>query len=1030
MKNSKFKKILVMGVAGVYLFSNALATHAVESGFWAERRRTVTPSRPIEGQTPFSIGPHTKTSLNHLLMPLGHVSAVYLAPQKDAPFIALIQDAHGVEEAQRNIASIIGLLASRLKIPLVGLEGASGSFQTEPYRDFPNPAITRDLADFFLEKGLVAGPEYAALTLPTSPAFFGAEDDVLYNANIKSLKNAWTHGDEARDWLGSLLKRLDQLKEKYYSVSLKTFDHHFSMFHSDQENLSDYARALAQSLPPPSMPQLNRLMEVQTLEREIDFNRIEPERQSVMEKLMAKMSAGELHQMVTETFDDRAANKGLAEGYTRLNKLCLDHSISLKAYPQLARHIKSVLLAEEVDPNKLWDEVDTIEHTLPFSLAKTHHEKRLVALTQNLFLLQKLLNHALDARDWNRYKTGRAQIHEVSHRFPRCPPLEPFEKFCSFAEQRNAALAANLTRQMTKTNSRSAILIAGGFHTSGLTALLFKSNISYAVVTPSITRPFPHSTYFEAFARDSDPLEQWLASERACLSKPIALAHPEGTTARGFLALQNVVQGVLPLSEVSPGQAFTNDPSLGRVIGKYTVAHRPVFLIKNYKPAPSKNPLLLLEKHVIDRNLSETGSANVSFLLSRLPDIQPVETPPPGDYDMENEIGRYRVSVNDDVFIISHKIASPQYHYQFGFSDFPMERLMVETFTRNGTEIPLPPGPYGVLEFVVHRKGKTVEWIDAEMRHGIPHAPGETPYHAGSVLMAVLLKNVAGKEVPIHATLAMTNATALFNLISKNPIPSTPFLFRTLQRVPAFRIPECLYSFFIDNQGVAQYTISWSGQPGSRSTLDPESTEKLARRENFDKFIDSHKGSSFLRDFGNTAASQGIALFVGGLLILAFLQWPHLTFIASNEPTGLWMGVLLGTSMAKGERVRKVINLMGLTNEQINPTLNLLNTLLKKNQSLLILAEPQNPIFKGWSIPPEKRALIVIQETVPGDPMAIVESRYWAKAGALPLGKTILTYREGTLDLTGTDYIVTTFKSFTFSFYQAIQTLKFTLQNA
>ncbi|MBK8574981.1 MAG: hypothetical protein IPN90_04620 [Elusimicrobia bacterium] len=146
--------------------------------------------------------------------------------------------------------------------------------------------------------------------------------------------------------------------------------------------------------------------------------------------------------------------------------------------------------------------------------------------------------------------------------------------------------------------------------------------------------------------------------------------------------------------------------------------------------------------------LSAQRRAGAKPIHEQLPEILSIETPLGEDSEMEEEFGRFQITVGGDRFIVSHKRASPLFHYQWGFSDLPMERLTVESLTRNGKEVNLPIGPYGILEFVTHRDAGAITKINAEMRHGIPHPRGEAPYNAGSVLMAVLLKKIAGPPCP------------------------------------------------------------------------------------------------------------------------------------------------------------------------------------------------------------------------------------------------------------------------------------------
>src|SRR5262245_1655554 len=68
-------------------------------------------------------------SLSQLPRELGHLSAPTLAfseSNPSSPVIYIIQDAHGNEIAQRNVAAILDILASQHGLRLILVEGGEG----------------------------------------------------------------------------------------------------------------------------------------------------------------------------------------------------------------------------------------------------------------------------------------------------------------------------------------------------------------------------------------------------------------------------------------------------------------------------------------------------------------------------------------------------------------------------------------------------------------------------------------------------------------------------------------------------------------------------------------------------------------------------------------------------------------------------------------------------------------------------------------------------------------------------------------
>ncbi|MGQ0644188.1 MAG: hypothetical protein ACT4O3_01705 [Elusimicrobiota bacterium] len=134
----------------------------------------------------------------------GDIRKVHLAPNADQrPLVVHIQDAHNYTDAQRNISAIINELGKSGQIAVVGLEGAAGAFDLNPYRQFPVPGVMRDVADFLLQQHLIGGVEHAGWTAEKEPLLWGVETPDLYLANYQAFKAALPRQDGLRARLKS-----------------------------------------------------------------------------------------------------------------------------------------------------------------------------------------------------------------------------------------------------------------------------------------------------------------------------------------------------------------------------------------------------------------------------------------------------------------------------------------------------------------------------------------------------------------------------------------------------------------------------------------------------------------------------------------------------------------------------------------------------------------------------------------------------------------------------------------------------------
>jgi serine/threonine protein kinase len=613
-----------------------------------------------------------------MVSPYGSVRDVYLSPKKDAPFIVHIQDGHGIEEAQRNISSMIEIMGQEPKIQLVGLEAAWGPFSLQPYRDYPDANITKEIADFFLKKGLIAGPEYAGLTLPTAPDFFGAEDKTLYDANVLALKTAYKTKKAALTQLGVVVNNVGVLKSQRYSDQLKTFDGHFEGYHSEKEKLAVYVRYLVEThrslkIPHPalrgpsdpgpirpvanashwqarpfpqegkenrdfpsplgrlvaerpapgapealmrgqgegSVPNLELLVRALDEEDRLNFKLVEKERRDLVEQLANKLNVQQMQDLVAKSVDYRAGRVGYGDYHSHLIEICRQHGISVGQWGHLNRYISYVTLADKIDKNSLLEEMDLLDRAIPERLARTSDEKKLVSVAYDLTLMAKLLRHEMAPTDWAAYEKRAGEIHRLGDRLSELDPtgkweslsaktLKPFEDFCRYATQRNNALTDNLLRRMGETQAKSAVLVAGGFHTEGLSALLRDKQVSYVVLTPKITEIPRDNKYLDLLASDPVPLEKQLAGDRIYLAKVVGMT--EKSTARLMAAIQQVAQLKKALVDMGNGYAITTDESYKGARVLLTLGDgRNIFLVTNYR---QEKPFLNFSSRIVNGSIS------------------------------------------------------------------------------------------------------------------------------------------------------------------------------------------------------------------------------------------------------------------------------------------------------------------------------------------------------------------------------------------------------------------------------------------
>ncbi len=653
-------RFLAGSLALVLFGVNGPLANAAESNFWAERRKATKKSGTLNPAHILAQFPHA-SPVNFVqrpdtqmisgfpgsdpkpgilpkdwvspLLPYGSIREVFQAKRPNAPRVIHIQDAHGIEEAQANVAAIIRTLGETHKVNLVGLEGATGPFTLKPYRDFSDPSITNDISAFFLKEGFIGGPEFAGLTIPKMPFLWGVEDMGLYQENIAAFHRALNNKPLIQASLRDYKTATEEAKSRIYSFPLKSMDRHIAAYRSGQEGLGSYVRALfglQGGGKSSDFPNLRFLLQALAAEESLDFKRVETQRLALVEALARRLQRNVLDLLVRRSLEYRAGQTASGEYYTFLKNLCEGHGIQLESFDPLNGYIDYVLLAEKIDRTTLLNELDGLETKVRQSLAVTTEQKHLVDLDRLILSLEKLVDHAMTLQEWvfwteHREKGlrlaeglralgARGDLQAMSPEM-----LKPFEDFCFRALQRNNALADNLLAKMKTEGATSAVLVAGGFHTDGLTSLFREKDISYLVVTPKISEVPKDNNYLDIFAHDTLPLDRLFEGETIFMVYPEALAEstlamsgaPQKRaklTGQGLLAHQRLLQTdsteeVLGQDIIRKGPPQKGGRAKVRQIGRFTVTYirnAPPFMARawdwfrgrSYAKDYAKNPLL------------------------------------------------------------------------------------------------------------------------------------------------------------------------------------------------------------------------------------------------------------------------------------------------------------------------------------------------------------------------------------------------------------------------------------------------------
>jgi hypothetical protein len=609
--------------AGVYFLANVPLAHSAEGNFWAERRRAkAAPAQvafapgtfPLLNQLPAvtrqAVTPHLSATVTQSLprgwiakhkklfqaLPgnLGTIRKISLPPRPrpDGPVVLHIQDVHQNQEAQRNIALTIKSLVDSGQAGAIALEGAFEPIDLKRFRAFEDREVVRKVADYLLRENKITGPIHTAMTGPVEfPPVVGVDDRVHYEANVEAYKQSAPRLEEYRKKIQAVQADVENQKQRLYNPALLVFDRAVESYRQGRTGLGNYVKAI---LPPPLRGRVgvggetavDLFLEALKLEETLDFKRVEQERRRIIEQLTPRLTKAQTDELLQTSVAYRMGRISYAGFYEKLKDLCRRHGIALSQYPAMEGYIRYVLLADSVDAEALYGELNRLENEGYARLAATDGERLLVERSRQAHLTAKLIDFSLTPEEWKEYS------EMVFLRPAQSQPLDlrSFERFYEEAYTRDAEMVENLIQIMERAQEHPSptlegvsagrrwrpfgtgrigpkggpkdrvrggmILVTGGFHAAGMERLLTRAGFTVVTYVPKIEKvDTPQgSAYLSVFTREKTPLEKLFAGEKLFLGMRLLLGVIQGVGAVGVVAVMEMENPNTPYEQA--GETF------------------------------------------------------------------------------------------------------------------------------------------------------------------------------------------------------------------------------------------------------------------------------------------------------------------------------------------------------------------------------------------------------------------------------------------------------------------------------------------
>ena len=449
--------------------------------------------------------------------------------------IVHIQDAHCNYEAQSNIAKILENLVKNYNVTFVSVEGADGAIDTSWFKAFPDEEVRKEVADYFMKKGEITGPEFLSITTDYPIKLFGAETRSYYIDNLNAFTSSYPLKADTEKYYNDIKSALNKLKGYIYNDELKSLDVKAADYESKSMQFNDYVRFL-QDLAEKHKINLRayenffRLVSVLVYEKKIDFNVTDKERNTLIDDISKRISKDVLTELVSQSLSFKSGKISSAEYYSYLKNLAIKNGVDLaKDYPNLYNYTIYNSAYSRIENEKLFSDIKAVEIAIKEKVFQNDDQRTLEKLSRHIDILIGLVNIKLMNGDFDYYQAHKAEFSpEVFSDFIKSktiqyglayeidPPsdavansIPKLEDFYTIAIKRDKALIDNTLNAMDKEKQKVAVLITGGFHSEGMSKLLEKEKISYMVVCPTITKDV-ETPYIKILMNQRTPLEDIL----------------------------------------------------------------------------------------------------------------------------------------------------------------------------------------------------------------------------------------------------------------------------------------------------------------------------------------------------------------------------------------------------------------------------------------------------------------------------------------------------------------------------------------
>ncbi|NCA67635.1 MAG: hypothetical protein EOM87_06200, partial [Clostridia bacterium] len=456
-----------------------------------------------------------------------------------------IQDTHPNLNAQESISKLLETLENEYNLKLVSLEGALGPVDTSLFQSHPDKQPRKDIAYYFMRRGKINAAEYYKISQDSAINLFGAENDSLYRANVKSYIESLNGKGHVHKAVMELKKAVSNLKQRIYSKTLKQLDGKKLQYRTDTISFKEYWKYLG-SLARSCRININdyanvkAILEASDIEERTDFSAAERERQALIELLAKTLPKEDAQTLLAESMSFKLGRTEPAVFHNHLRQLAVTSGIDMGLYPNLSSYTDYISRHSDVIIDDLFMELDELVFAIQEKYFANDDERLLADLSRRLDIIVDLLDAKIVNSDLDYYNSRKEDFYpasiykDISRLMSKydindnlSEPVEAIaralpnvETFYAIAHKRDSAMIDNTLAKMESDGRQLAVMVTGGFHTKGIARILKERGISYMVILPKFSKAPLERPYDDIILNKREPFEDILSKGDYYLQAP------------------------------------------------------------------------------------------------------------------------------------------------------------------------------------------------------------------------------------------------------------------------------------------------------------------------------------------------------------------------------------------------------------------------------------------------------------------------------------------------------------------------------